>query len=118
MRAEEITSTVVMALARGAREIERFFLLTRAGGGGHGQKLVSDFSQRADDHYRAFRQAFAHDGFDAVDGLRVLHGGAAEFHDDHERPQIHHGGTETRRKAKHEPKNNGEDTISRDIPVL
>jgi hypothetical protein len=44
-------------------------------------------------------QAFAHYGRDTVDGLRVLHGSATEFHDDH-RENLHRGGAETRRKAK------------------
>ncbi len=72
-----------MALARSLRKLQSFFTVACAGSGCHGQKLVSDFGQRAHDYHRLFMKTLAHDGRDAIDGLRVLYGGAAKFHDDH-----------------------------------
>src|SRR5262249_10365574 len=106
VRAQQIRSRVVVPFARRTRKFQGFFTMARARGGGHGEKLVSDFRQRAYHDDGAFMRSLAPDGGHAVDGLRVLHRGAAELHDDHGdtwrgeiHQKIHHGDTETRRKT-------------------
>src|SRR5579859_5025990 len=93
-----------MTFAGSAGKLKRFCAISGASGRGHSKKLISDFGQRAYHDHWAFMQPIAHDGRDSVNGLRVLHGGAAEFHDDHESTpeNIHHGDTEARRTANDE----------------
>src|SRR5712671_3529562 len=100
MCSQQITGAVVMALAGGTGKLNSFCTVADSGSGRHGEKLIGDFGQCAYDDYRAFGKTLAYDGRDPIDGLGVLHRGAAKFHDDHEgTPEnTHHGGTEARRK--------------------
>ena len=82
-RAQQFAGGVVVALLQRAAEFERGLALACAGGPGHGQQRVGDLGHGADHDHRLLRQAAFDDGGDAVDGLGVFDGGAAEFHDDH-----------------------------------
>ena len=81
--AEQFAGGVVVALLQRAAEFERGLALAFSGGAGHGQQRVGDFGHGADHDDGLLRQAAFDDGGDAVDGLGVFDGGAAEFHDDH-----------------------------------
>jgi hypothetical protein len=72
-----------MAFTRRAAKVQSFGAIPGFSGRGHGEKLISDFGQRAYNHHGVFRQAIADDLRNAVNRLRVLYGSAAEFHHDH-----------------------------------
>ncbi len=83
--AEQFAGGVVVALLQGAAEFEGGLALAGAGGFGHRQQGVGHFGHGADDDYGFLREAALDDGSDAVDGLGVFDGSAAELHDDHGR---------------------------------
>ena len=81
--AEQFAGGVVVAFLQRAAEFERGLAFACAGGARHGQQGVGDFGHGADHDDRLLWQASLNDGGDAVDGLGVFDGSAAELHDDH-----------------------------------
>ena len=84
-RAEQLSRRLIVALAKTARHFEGGLAIAIAGGLAHREQGIGDFRHGADHHDRPVRQPALDDLADAIDGLRVLNGGPAEFHDDHGR---------------------------------
>src|ERR1017187_3407931 len=83
--AQQFAGGVVVTFLERAAEFEGGLALAGAGGLRHGQQGVGDLSHGADHDDGFLRQASLRDRGDAVDGLGVFDGSAAELHDDHGR---------------------------------
>src|SRR5437588_12103961 len=81
--AQQIRGGIEVPLTGSAREFQRLLAVACTGGGGHSQKLIGHFGQRADYHNRMLGKTPTHDGRNAVNGFSILHRGAAKFHYDH-----------------------------------
>ena len=82
-RPQQFSGSVVVAFVQAAAEFQRGLAIAGPGGAGHGQQLVGHLGHGADHDHRLLRQPAFDDGAGALDGLGVLHRGAAELHDDH-----------------------------------
>src|SRR5207249_11973466 len=77
---QQFAGGVVMSFAKLAGEGKRGLAVSRSGGAGHLQQLISHLGHRADDHDGMQRQTSSNDLADPQNSLGVTHRGAAEFH--------------------------------------
>src|SRR5580704_12176641 len=82
-RAQQLAGSIVMALAEIAREIKSRLGVTRPGGAGHRQELVSNLGHGTDYNHRLLAKPFFDNAGNPLDRSSVPYRGAAEFHDDH-----------------------------------
>ena len=87
-RAQQFAGGVVVSFLQRPAEFERRLALPGSRCARHGQQRVGDLGHGADHHHRLLRQAAFDDRGHALDGPRVFHRSAAEFHHDHRRDSL------------------------------